>query len=643
MSDSVQMTENWWNSAAELVDRFEFESGAADDFPKLLENLVRDLRDLTHADSVSLHKVLSDTDVPLAHAGDRRGTPNDVAKFARPSHTKTEPRVVAWTNRETIQAIERIDENLSLRLVCEFPQAVPETDCQPIQEIVLTLIRSISNTFVRREYCGLRATLAESDLRDEFVSDLYDGKSRREAFAKIAQTVARIVNVDRALIFEVTGDVARLTASSTQPNVDRRAIQTRLAQDFVSAVAASSPSHGVFNAIVGSPEESTKLPADSDARGQLETYLSETGVRSLRLEFFQSDQTSRDRQFAILFERFRIADKNDTAVQPIKTLGTLRGSVGASLMRGSRLDELQWGTVSRFITTLGRSTRLRWILGIAAAIVVALCLVPKRLMIPAAGHLVPATQKQHFAPVNATVDAVFVSNNQRVSKGEKLIQLRSAALDQQQEQLESALATAQTRLVAAERYRSGGQIRAADQARDPSMIFDEQVLRTEVDGLKKQLKLMAEYQASLLIVSEIDGRIDSPDLRETLTGRPVTHGQRLVSVVDDESGQWKLQLNVLDRESDYVRAALDDNHPAVTFRVRSRPESRFSATLTELSETAELDRFGNTIVRSVVRLEGGDSYFSGATVNAHIDCGYRPIGFVWFRSVIQWSRSRGWF
>ena len=234
-------------------------------------------------------------------------------------------------------------------------------------------------------------------------------------------------------------------------------------------------------------------------------------------------------------------------------------------------------------------------------------------------------------------------NGQRVQPGEKLLILHSPRLDLRQREVEASLSTARTRLASllTLRSRSSG---SASRQQEASASADEKVLKKEIEGLQRQLQLVTQQQAELTITSPIDGHVDRWDLQASLMARPVTHGQHLVDVISDSDG-WNLELDLPEKNINYVLDHQRTQACLCTFRLRSDPTIRHEGTIDHIAHVAHVDPTGQSVVRATVPLQSNshNDLRSGTTVIAQVHCGQRPIGFVWLRGLIEWSRRQAWF
>jgi len=142
----------------------------------------------------------------------------------------------------------------------------------------------------------------------------------------------------------------------------------------------------------------------------------------------------------------------------------------------------------------------------------------------------------------------------------------------------------------------------------------------------------------LEIRSPISGQVLTFNLQRRLAERPVNRGDRLMSVADLE-GPWEVELQIDDDQVGHVLAAWDaaDGQLPVSFLVMGQPQIRYRGRLHEVGSSSEVDDSGHTVVNAYAAVEGTTPAGArpGAVLMARIHCGTRPIGFVWFRSLLE--------
>jgi multidrug efflux pump subunit AcrA (membrane-fusion protein) len=153
--------------------------------------------------------------------------------------------------------------------------------------------------------------------------------------------------------------------------------------------------------------------------------------------------------------------------------------------------------------------------------------------------------------------------------------------------------------------------------------------------------------AELEVRAPLSGRVIAWDLEQTLAGRPVARGARLLEVAD-VSGAWIVDLRVAERDAGDLAAARGPQGVPleVEFAAAVAPERRFAGKLVRVAPAAEIDTELGVVVPAVVEAPGESAEAAerrpGAVVTAKIDCGRRTLGHVWWRGVWRGLQSL-WF
>ncbi|MGD9635412.1 MAG: HlyD family efflux transporter periplasmic adaptor subunit, partial [Pirellulales bacterium] len=173
----------------------------------------------------------------------------------------------------------------------------------------------------------------------------------------------------------------------------------------------------------------------------------------------------------------------------------------------------------------------------------------------------------------------------------------------------------------------------------------------QLANLTAELKLLNGQRDELVVRSPIAGRVLTWDLSNRLAARPVERGEVLLTVAD-LSADWQLELDVADDRIGHVLAAqsLQENDALpVEFQLHSA-DSTYSGHVEKIGMTASVDTREPSAARPMVEVtvafdkqELGDAQQDlrpGVTARAEIDCGRRPLGYVWFHDV--WDAAINW-
>jgi biotin carboxyl carrier protein len=316
---------------------------------------------------------------------------------------------------------------------------------------------------------------------------------------------------------------------------------------------------------------------------------------------------------------------------------------------------LEWHALplGGLLRTLGwlRLPRTLLRLAVVSAVVVGLLFALRTIEVPLAvdvdGQLVPVARQDVFAPRSGLVDAVRVAHGNQVAAGESLVVLRDPALADQMQQLrgEQTKATRQLEAVRATRTTASG----GDALERYRLSAEEEELKTELDNLARQLKLLEQQAAALDVTSPLAGTVTTWRVDERLAlGRPVERGQVLLTVADT-AGDWLLELSVPDDRMDLLREA-DDEQLQVEYRLASDASQLHTATVRRMAERVDTTTTPTGSETRTVTIEAtpnepledellAAALRPGGSVRARIVVGDRALGTVLFHDLTRTLRN----
>ena len=454
------------------------------------------------------------------------------------------------------------------------------------------------------------------------------------AFA-VANEGCRFLGCDRLSVLISENGVYRVLAISGVATIERRSEVIRHLETLVTAVAA-----------VGTP---LNYDGESDGlapqiRSPLRQYVDASavsGICVLPIAVPEPDAgAAPERDVALVAENFHSGLD-----------GALRDRLELSLphfglaLRNARLvDRIP---MARFWTRAnGRPKRLRrWgaLVSVGLFLLVCSLIVPADFRVEARGELQPVERREVFAPDDGIVQDLSVDHGAEVAAGDQLVVLRNPQLELEAKRVRGELQTARQRLAAVHMTRIESGRDSRNSANESLRLSGEEAgLVEQIASLEQQLKLIDDQKSELTVRSPISGRILTWDLPQLLRSRPVRRGQVLMTVADPGQG-WMLRLQVPDRRIGYVLDAqreLGEERPVV-FVLATDPTREFPGTIERVSAAADADRANDLVVPVDVRMEQASlpQPRAGAGVIARIDCGRRPIAYVWLHDLIDAFRS----
>lgn len=338
---------------------------------------------------------------------------------------------------------------------------------------------------------------------------------------------------------------------------------------------------------------------------------------------------------------------------------------------------------------------------LAVLLIVAAAVVPYDFALRSEGTLEPQRKRDVYAGVDGTVDQILVEHGARVSAGQPMIVLRNHALQQRFIETEGQLLTALENFRATEaNLVMNRSLSPEERGRLTAQLAE---LRERISSLKVEHAVLKQQLAELTVRSPIDGLVTTWDVRRLLENRFVRQGQRILEVADPEQ-DWELELHVPEDRMGHITRAQNQQYEQLRARLRQLAIERLRAEVPDLTEedaAAEADRQVQQVpdgeLRATLRELAGEDWDDqldvtyvlatdpgtrragkvqqmhlyaevrgdegntvrvkvaidknelrpehlrqGAAVTAKIDCGKRPIGYVWLHDLIAWARKM-WF
>jgi multidrug efflux pump subunit AcrA (membrane-fusion protein) len=277
--------------------------------------------------------------------------------------------------------------------------------------------------------------------------------------------------------------------------------------------------------------------------------------------------------------------------------------------------------------------------------VAALTMIPAELVITGEGKLQPAVRRDIFATATGIVDEVRVQHGATVHKGDVLLVLRDPALELEAARIAGELATARARMNVVQAARISGSGTGDPTLRAQQLAGEEEELRQRIESYMRQEALLAAERKSWTLTSPIDGQVLTWDVEPLLTGRPVQRGHVLLEV-GATAGQWIVEVRLRERDSGAVMSAWNEGQGAapVLFVPITGQRWRAGGQIEDIARVTDVNERGDSSVRVTVAFDRAQvpELRSGKTVLPKISCGQRPLGYVWFRDLIDAARRTWW-
>ena len=349
------------------------------------------------------------------------------------------------------------------------------------------------------------------------------------------------------------------------------------------------------------------------------------------------------RRGALIVEQFRSDSLSDADVQRAVLVAE---QVRVALQRTELLASIP------FLAFWKRTTETTWLrragqlalLLLFTAGVVALVTVPMEMRLSSDGELLCESRRTVFAAEDGIVREILVRHGDTLDAGQKVLVLDNLDLTARHRELSGQLLQTRERQRSLEASRSGQRLTERDQLTLQTGLGEAAVAITH---LELQLQRMQERIDRLVVLAPEAGVVTSWNLDQSLLHRPVRQGDALFQQIDP-SGRWAIELNIVEDRSGYVARRMSElaegEKLTVDFVLATDAETRFTGTVRELASRTDLTAAGH-IVRAIVDLDPAKSppLRDGTEVNARLNCGPRPVGFVLFRELIEVVFTYLWY
>jgi hypothetical protein len=492
----------------------------------------------------------------------------------------------------------------------------------------------------RRELKSLRRLLLQNENLGAFVQRLHGSLDLSTVAYELVNEGRRLMGCDRLAVAIRRGSKFQLLAISGVDTIERRSNVAQRLEDLVSTVAR-----------MGEPlwYDGRDNDLSPQVFERLQSYLDETHVRCCGilplLAAGPKGESGDGSMFAALVvEQFKgVLDRSQReAVELLADQGKL------ALFNALRYRLLPTLPFARHRDVLTRSSlasrRTAWTVAAGACLVAALCFVPVEFGVYAQGKLQPLHRQEVFAPMDARVSRLAVRHGEAVQAGQLLLELTSPQLEVEIQRVQGEYDTTRKRLSVVEAaLLEAGAARDRDSDQAAEFAAEQEELIDLLESQRLQLELLAKERDKLVVRSPIAGELLTWDIEQLLKDRPVERGQSLLGI-GNLTGRWVAEIEVPDDRIGQVLAAKSASQRplAASFQLATNRQQQIHGTVREISTRTELNEDQRPVVRAVVEFDPTSmgELRPGATVYAHIHCGRKALGYVWFHRLAE--RIRGW-
>ena len=399
------------------------------------------------------------------------------------------------------------------------------------------------------------------------------------------------------------------------------------------------------------PKQKADLPPQLDE--VLQEHLEQSLARELRLCLLREppetanqdgDQEHNGTPFgALVFEWYSVP--NDDMEANDRLLGAVTRPGELALNNALRFEAIFLMPVMRWLGNLFTNQRTALLAATLATVAVMLALrfAPLPLELRVEGQLLPTERRHIYAPDAGVIDRHFVEHGDVVEANSPLLKLRNHELDLALESINGKIEQTRSDIRALHGRRLRNDNFEQESAAQLVLTADQQTLKSYLKSLQLQKVLIQSRRDSLTVNSPMAGTVVTWTADEQLHNKPVLLGEPILEIAD-LTGDWKLELNVPERDlADLRRAQQGDQEIAVTFMLAADTQKTFRGSVDELANRLDPATAQST-ARLAVRVDDADiPRHAGATVQAKLHCGTRPAGYVLFRGLWHFLKTKIWF
>lgn len=489
---------------------------------------------------------------------------------------------------------------------------------------------------------------------DQFLRCVHESLDVSRTTMHVVNEGRRLIDCDRVSVALARGAQLRISATSGLDRVHRRADQIRLMEQLVTAVCrAKQPLY-----YAGPTDD---LPPQIEQA--LQAYLDVSHSQALAIVPLVHAPKAVDDQVELTKARQAIHVKKKLIAALIveqmserqltedkrHRIGLVTEHGAAALANALDHHSVFLLPVWRF---LGRGASLfapgalpktAAVAVVTALVLAVMMLFPYDFTMSAKGVIQPAVRHEVYSQVEGVVSKIPLPNQQNVlvTAGQRLVEMTNRDMESEYTTLVGKMQET------SELYQQKVQSEKLLTERLEKMQLQAEIQQLESDfrTMEARAEILREKLRSLMIDAPIDGQIVHWNLRQTLMGRPLLAGERLMTVVDLQ-GPWELELYLPERGASHVLQQARDSAESiqVEFQLASHPGETYLGRVTHIDQRAEVhERHGNCL-KVLVAFEDQQVPESlrrtGTGVTAKLHCGRRPLGYVWFREVWETLQSQ---
>ncbi len=479
-------------------------------------------------------------------------------------------------------------------------------------------------------------------LLHQFATSLSESVDLNETAITVANFGSSLFSAQRVVVLESNRGRNKVLAVSNTVSVNRRTdeilaiesvadeVQQKFEGKFFFSVDDSNTSELIEQYIKNTISNPSRVSEKCFSIIRLETQKeNSTGQRS-------SSSRPLDGAFCLLIEQDTAQFDKSLFLETVKFI---EPQVTFSLNNAREVSTIPFRRTLIGCRNFGRRFVGSWAKMLAFAIlllvVAALFVFERRIVVYAAGELVPESTRFVFAPEEGLLVRLLVIDGQSVSKGESLAEFESKSLELLLQTEVDEIDTQKKLLKSLELAFAAAEVNESSGSQVDSITLSGEIKSVEkrIEHHNMRLNELLERKASLSIKSPIDGIVVAWNASETLDGRPMKKGDPIIKIVG-ESNVWFADIHVdnMDVEHLFVNGTLSSEIESNVV-VATKPNISYSAKVDSVAESVAWDPItGQHTVTFRLRIEKSDSsdFKTGASVNAKFNGNKSSLFYSWF-------------
>ena len=491
---------------------------------------------------------------------------------------------------------------------------------------------------------------------EELTRNIHASLDPRDVAYTIANDGRRLIECDRVSVAIRKGRRCHIEAVSGQDMINKRSNTIRMLERLATVVVASEEPVWYTGDTRDFP------PQVEDA---MQEYVDESHSKTVAVlplqrvvpnEEEEDDPDKREAPEppigALIVEQIEDSRIPEKMVQRVDVVCEHSSVAMANALEHNNLFLMPvWRTLGKS-RWLIKARTLPWTVSVTGGILLLLIFLvamPWPFKMRAKGRMVPVEQRDVFARMPGVVQALYVGHDDEVEKGQLLAQMEYTELDVSIKNNLSQVEETQAEIRSIEEVlrQQGGQLSPVDR-----LTYENRLVTAELrlQSLLDIGELYDRQKQDLEVRSPAKGLVITWKAEDRLFTRPVQIGEVLMRVANPD-GPWYVEVLMPDSKMGpinraYQEAKEKEEDLIVEFVLMSDTGKTHKGKVIEIGASAETrGDEGNVVpikveITDEVRANLPRMLRPQIEVNAKVDCGRRPVGYVLFYDLIAFLQGK---